>query len=725
MNSYTLGLNSAWWVAILVAIVCLGAAIWYYQRSHPPLRPSLRLSLTFLRALALTLLAFVLLEPVLSLVRSETQQAQVAILLDNSASMKTSDAGGARLDTYRSAFQSAKIESLSEKTGALLFDESVKTIASARFDSLSFSGQRSDIERALRFVTDNAEQANTQAVLLVSDGAFNAGANPLYQAEQLAKPIYVIGIGDTNEARDVSVQSLLTNELSYVGSTLAVNARIKAVGFGDRSVRVQLSDNGTKIAEQELQLRENQQNYSLSFEYKATTEGMHKLSISCAALDGELTLKNNSLSEFVRVLSTKRKIVLFAGAPSPDVSFLKTALEADKSVQLRSYIQKTGSEFYDEAPNSAALREAEQIIFVGFPISSTSQSVIQLVLSELQRGKPLLFITSQNLDYTKLRLLDEFMPFTVQSSRANEFSVMADVRPSAASNPLLRIDGSAQDIDQWNTLPPLFRTETFVRVKPEAEVVATMKVNNVPLSDPLIVSRRFQKSKCVAVLGYGLYRWKLLGTGEDQAHGKGQSVDVLAHFMQNSMKWLQANDEEKTVRIRSSRKQYASSERIEFVAQVYDAAMTPLENASVTVKVSGGKEPRDIVLASQGAGRYSASMDALSEGDYSYTGTVVVNNKAYGSDGGRFSVGDVALEYQNLRMNVELLRSIAERSGGKFYYPKDAGSFADDLKQNKRFSDRVVSHNSEYSLWNLAWLLAAALLCFSLEWLIRKRAGMI
>ncbi len=725
MNSTSLGLQSSWWVAVLLIVLSFGFSFWYYRQTNPPLRSTTRLLLSVLRGLGLSLLLFVLLEPVLSIMRSSSEAAQVAILLDNSASMSTRDAGGDRMERYREALSVKDLQSYLSSHTVQLFDESVRGIEHFELDSLSCKGQRSDIERALRFVADNAEASNTQAAILFTDGAFNSGSNPLYQAEQLAKPLYVVGIGDTAEPKDVSLLSLITNELSYVGSTIPVNLRFKAVGLGDRRVRISLSDNGQKVAETEVPISAKQHNYSASFEYKASADGIRKLSAQCEVVDGELTTKNNQLSEFIRVLSTKRKVALFAGAPSPDVSFIRSALEADHSIQLQCYIQKSGAEFYDQAPNSAALREAEQIMFIGFPIASTSQQVLQLVLEELKRNKPLLFITSQNVDYTKLRALEEFLPFSVQSSRTNEFSIMADVRSSAAANPLIRISGATEDLEKWNSLAPIFRTETFVRVKPEAEVVASMKVNNVPLSDPLIVSRRFQKAKSVAVLGYGLYRWKLLGNAADQARGKHDVVDVLSVFLQNSLKWLQANDDEKTVRIRTTRKQYSSSDKVEIVAQVYDAAMTPLDNASVTVKVSGAGVERDIVLSAVGSGRYTSIVEGLPEGDYSYQGSVALNNKAYGNDGGRFSIGDIPLEYQNLRMNSELLRTLAERSGGRFYLSSQTAQLLEDLQKNPRFTNRIVQFTSEYSLWNLAWLLAAALLAFSVEWFIRKRAGLI
>lgn len=726
MNTYSLGIAGSWWLLALLLLLSYSGAVWYYSRTLPPLPPLRRFVHILLRGTALALLLTVLFEPVLSLIRSTEEDARVAVLLDNSQSAAMTDAKGSRKEVYRKALQLLNLPSVGKQADVASFDESVVPFADFVADSLHFSGQRTDIDRAFRFAAERSDKQNTQAVLLVTDGAFNTGSNPLYEAEILGKPVYIVGIGDSLEPKDASVQSLITNEIAYLGSVLPVSINLKISGYNEGQLKVSLSDNGSVVGEQTVTINPQQQNYSLVFEYKPTQAGNRKLTAHISELGGELTAKNNAVSEFVNVLSDKRKIVLFAGAPSPDVAFIRSVYEADKSVQVKSYIQKQGADFYDEAPSAAALRDAEVIVFIGFPIQSTPQSALQLVQQELQRGKPLLFIASQQTDYNKLRMLDDYMPFTVQTSRPNEFAVLADVEEGKASNPLIRLRGTAEDVKVWNQLPPLFRTETFVKVKPEAEVVASMKVNNVALNEPLIVTRSFQRSKTVAVMGYGLYRWRLLGNAAEQAKGKSDLPDVLSSFLSNSAKWLTTSDDQKTVRIKATKRFYSSGERVEFVGQVYDAAYTPIDNATLTVKISGGKsEQREIVLSNAGNGRYTASVEGLAEGDYAFNGTVVVNNKPYGSDAGRFSVGELALEYQNLRMNVELLRSIAERTGGKFYTPEQAEQCLKDIKQHKSFQARTITGSNEFALWNLAYLLAGAILCFALEWFLRKRAGMV
>ncbi|GAB1430325.1 hypothetical protein MASR2M18_11580 [Ignavibacteria bacterium] len=722
MHSYSLGITASWFVIIALICAATAFAVWSYIRTVPPVSLTRRITLATLRTLAVSLLLFALFEPILTLVSDSIDRPEFAVLLDNSQSMTINSGGRSR----REEFGTAVKNSLNDADQPLLtvsFDSDAKSVASP--DSLDFTGSSTDMALPLEWLRNETEDRNIRAALLITDGAFNTGNNPLYAADEFGRPIYVIGIGDSSEPKDITIQSLITNEYGSLDAELPVNVSLKSVGYDGEEVKVILSDNGAKVGEQTVKLRTGQQSYPLMFAYKPTAEGIRKLTASVAPAAGELTSKNNSAAEYVRISKQKRLTALFAGAPSPDVTFLAEAASEDKNTTLQMFVQKQGAEFYGTLPTAQQLAAAELIIFVGFPIASTPQSVLNDIKRELERGKPLLFIASQQTDYAKLKQFDAFMPFSVVSSRSQEYSAFADVKPQALGNVTMKINGTDADREVWNQLPPIFRTETFARMKPEAEMLASVKVNGVELAEPLISMRDFQQSKTLAILGYGLYRWKLLGFAAEQAKGN-SAPDVFSAFFGNALRWLQVDESRKQVRIKTTKKFYGTTEAAEFTAQVYDRALVPADNAEVRVSISGnGLKKREIMLQALGNGRYSGQLDGLPAGDYSFAGTAAVNKQMYGSDNGRFSVSGAGLEFQNLRMNVELLRALAVRTGGKFYTPETAAQFLKDLKNNASFTPQTITRRSEIPLWSAPWLLGAALFCFALEWFLRKRSGMI
>ncbi|CUS83712.1 von Willebrand factor type A domain [Candidatus Kryptonium thompsonii] len=97
------------------------------------------------------------------------------------------------------------------------FSSDVEEIKNFTSDSLSFAGGVTDIGGALRKIQGIATQENIKSIVLVSDGVYNAGENPIYIAEKLGLPIFTIGVGDSNIQRDLKVVDVLTNEVSYAG----------------------------------------------------------------------------------------------------------------------------------------------------------------------------------------------------------------------------------------------------------------------------------------------------------------------------------------------------------------------------------------------------------------------------------------------------------------------------------------------------------------------------
>ena len=726
MNSYYLGITGPWWLTVLLILIAVTFSIFSYRTTVPPISSARKIVLIALRSVGLSLLLFILFEPILTIIRGTQEPPKLAVLLDNSLSVSQSDALGDRKIIFRKAIENSNFLSFDkDKLKTTLFSSDIYSPEEFTFKEINFNGQMTDIAKAWKWVSSIAEKENIQAVLLITDGAFNTGNNPIYDAEFFGKPVFTIGIGDSSEPRDVSLQSIITNENIYINNPVPVNINVKVSGYNEGVLTLKLLDNGVQIAEQKFSVNPDRKSFTAVFEYSPKQEGIRKLTASISSLKNEITTKNNSANEFVNVLKNKRKIAIFAGSINPDFSFVKNSFLSEKGVEIVSFIQKKGSEFYDRQPSEADLKDAEMLVLIGFPITETPPNVMQIIKKELERGKPLLFVASQYLDYNKLKAIEDYLPFTTISSKPQEFLAVPDVKPEYASNPLLRVTGKDSDIDLWNQLPPVFRTETFVKVKPESEIVSGLKVNNAPLKEPLILTRSFGNKKTIAFLCYGLFRWKLLGYASEVSKGRTETPDLFDIIMANSRKWLSTPQDNKQVIIRTTKKLYTNNETVEFIGQIYDAAYTPIENANVQVKVAGGNQERDLTLTSIGNGRYTGKLEGLPESDYFFTGNAEINSRRIGSDKGRFNVGQIALEFQDLRMNSSLLRTISERTGGKFYLTNDATSFLNDLEKLRNFAPKSVTIRNESALWNYPLLLIISILCFAIEWFLRKRAGML
>jgi hypothetical protein len=725
MNSYNLGISGSWLFLILLLLLAIAFTIFTYYRTNPQINRGKKTFLVGLRALGLVLLIFALFEPVFTGYSSSVIAPKIAVLFDNSASMGIADAGGSRKEIYKKAIDNSKITSLNEdESSNRLFGENIKFLESFTFDSLNFSGNTTDISESIRSLFAKKNDDNLRAVVMFTDGAFNFGQNPLYSVEELALPVFTIGIGDTTEPRDISIQSLILNEVAYIENPVPVNANIKVVGYPNQELKISILDNNNLLESRTIKADDDYFESTVYFTYIPKESGNRKITVRIEEKEGEITFKNNSISEYIKVLKNKRIISLFGGAPNADISFVKQYLNTLPGIEIKEFIQSSGSAFFKQ-PNENDIADTELFILIGFPIQTTPDNIMDKIARELANGKPILLITSLNTDFIKMRKIEEYLPFNTASSRAVEFSINADFTPKAVSSPLLRVNGTDDDIDKWKNLPPIFRTETFVRAKPESELVATFKVNNVPLNEPFIITRNMNSRKSVAIIGYGLHRWKLLGYAAEVAKGRTDIFDAFTKLIENTVRWLSVSDLNRRINITTTKKSYSKGERVEFVGQVYDASYLPVDNAVINVSVSGGEETREISMVSVGSGRYSANLDGLNSGDFNFSANILRTGNKIGSDNGRFSIGETEVEYRNMRMESAFLRALSEMSGGKFYTAENVQTLLDDIKSLSSFKEKPLTKRNDFALWNYPWLLAIALFLFAVEWVVRKRSGMM
>jgi hypothetical protein len=341
------------------------------------------------------------------------------------------------------------------------------------------------------------------------------------------------------------------------------------------------------------------------------------------------------------------------------------------------------------------------------------------VLEAANAEKPILLILGRTINFAKLQTLDPVLPFSIGSIDGNELQVFVDIPELQRNNPIIKIGTGINSVELWSKLPPIFRPQGVVRTKIGSEILATDRLQSIPLNDPFIVARNVNKKKSLSVLGYGLWRWNMLsgaGSGTEQ---------ILDNFLSNAIRWLTTQEDARRIRVQASKQIYTTQDAVEFTAQVYDENYQPLDDAQIEVRAQHGTEMSSLVLNPLGSGQYQGVYDLLQEGDYKFKASVMVNGSIIGNDQGTFSVGGLNAEYLETRMNKSLLQQIAAQTGGRYYESDKYGSLPQDIATLTNFKSRDVSKSMEIEIWNARWMLALVILIFTLEWLVRKRNGML
>lgn len=696
------------WLCVLI----IAAYSWYnYRYTVPQVSPSKKILLTLLRALALTIIVFIIFEPIVSYAKKNIIEPVTLVFADNSRSMKIND-GTNRENNIHKIINSARSE-LSGNITYNSFGSRVLEIKKDSINNISFdegSTSFSDI-----FNNVSKSEKNISSVVIISDGVITEGSNPVFTAEKLKIPVITIGIGDSTTRKDLEIKNLLYNEYIYSETPTSIMASVGNNGLEGKNTTVTLYENDRVIEQKNITLSSDGiQN--VEFTYTPKEGGEKKLTISASAVEGEFTTANNKKIFYVNVLSNKIKVVLLSGAPSPDLSFIRDVLAEDPNMNVRS-ITYIGQNKILEKVNPERLIDSADILFlIGFPSSAVSEQVLTKTLNRISvNSKPFFFLLTDIVDLNRLKSFLPELPFTLGRMMPGFSDVQPNIRTEEARNPAFQ-NNSQSPLEAWNNLPPVQQMNGEIIPKPESSVLSGIRINNVPVNKPLILTRKLGSKRSVAVTAKDVWRWKLQNANKNS--------NLFDQFVMSSLKWLNTSEEQKQVSIKTSKKVYALGERIEFNAQVYDDAFNPVSDAEVDVNVNGA-EKSSIILNPLGSGLYEGVFETNKPGDYTFNGTAAVEKKKLGSDNGRFNIGEVDIEMSNPRMNYEFLSSLSSRTGGKFYTYNNYQQAVDFINNLNKHSTKEKIYRGEIDLWSNEWLLSFAILLFAIEWFIRKRSGML
>lgn len=715
--SLSFGLNP--WILAGCLVVAAGLAYWMYRRTVPELPPAKRAVLAALRFAALAMVLALLFQPILRRIERDVHPPILAVLVDDSQSLTLHGQADSAAAVIRQSLDRLGDAFGPEEVRFYAFDATTRPLpgGAARADSLGFTGARTDIAQALDYVRDELRNENLRGVLLLSDGQYNTGRNPLYVAERFPVPIYTAVLGDTTRRRDLQIQRVTTNEIAYVGAAQPVQVGLRAEGYGQEDVTVTLLRDGQVLQAQQVRLPGGTGEVPVDLVYTPAEAGLQRLSVTVTHLDGETTYRNNTETFTVQVLESKRRVLLVGGAPGPDLAAVRQVLESDAASRISAYVQKAPGAFY-EGTFPTRLDTFDVIVLAGYPGPAADDAVMRRLAEAARGGKPLLFLLSRqtNLEALKSAFAD-VLPAVPDAVRS-EFTEAAFV-PTAAGlrHPVMEVGPPAA---LWRRLPPLLINTSRWTVSPDARILATVEVRGVALDDPMLVLRSRGDSRSAALLAAGTWRWKNVPTDLEAA------APLWPGLLANLVQWIATREDDRPVRVRPVRDVFTGGEDVAFTGQVYDESLQPVADASVRVQVTapdGTEYP--YLMEPIGNGRYTLRVGSLPEGTYTYTAEAGRGDVTFGTDRGSFAVGGLTLEFKETQANAALMRQIAQRSGGSFVSEDALAGLSGQIQAAGTFTPLVREEERETELRHRYGFLIAVVLLLTAEWFLRKRSGMV
>ena len=756
------------WEVFWVAAGALGVVVFFllgYRRLGRRLGRRGRFLLGAARTAALALVLLCLLRPQLVLSLVVPQENVVAVLLDDSRSMRIPDGeeGRSRSETVLAAFpDDPDAGPVEAALGPLLretfvtrlfrFSDTTERVASA--SELDFAGARTDVLGGLRRVADELASLPVAGIVLMSDGAdtlIGGGEEELDETlldlRSRGIRVYPVVIGSSSFEADLELDPPDLPSKVLRGSLLEIRLPLRAVGLAGRTARVEALDGGRIIATESVRFSADSVETAVTLLAPVEEAGVRRLRFRVAPFPGEILTRNNEQSVLIEVDDEPLRLLYFEGQPRWELKFVRRAVAGDPELHVSCLIRTAEGKFYrvdvasaDELAGGFPDTREELFGYDGVILGSVeasffSQDQLNMLRDFVsQRGGGLLTLggtTAYGEGGYRDTPLAEILPLTLPDITPPSGEPTGGPPPSAfrdlrvlptragALHPVVRLNADPLANEAlYQSLPPLSSVNRLEGPKPGAAVLLEgLGPGEEP--EPVLLIQRFGRGRAASLTVQDLWVWQMDATVpvEDQTH------ELLSRRL---LRWLAA-DSPGRLEVSASPNRSLVGERVTLRARVEDERFLAVNDALVEAEVTG---PDGVISAvplrwtGQGDGEYSGVYVTEGAGAHHVEVRATGAGSEPDSEAPRsrtlFEAGTVEDEFFDAEADPDLLARIADATGGRLF---EAGA-ADELVTDLSLAESGTTVVERRELWNVP---AAFLLLFGLlaaDWGVRHARGL-
>lgn len=641
------------------------------------------------RFAATFILSFLLLSPFINSTKNEEVKPALIVLQDISSSMLSAGVDSLALQ---------KIADKVDKQLASKFTIEHINFANGLESDNQFSLKQTNIAKAIDDIYDLKFNQNVGAILVISDGIYNAGNAPMYNAYDNTTPIYSLAFGDTTTKPDLIIGQVYYNNLVFLKDNFVVRFDLTAKLLAGQQASLNISEiksnTTTRLQSKNVLIDEAYFNQTMDFELSATTPGVHHYRIEAVPLKNEYTKENNTTDFFVEVIDNRKKILVWAACPHPDVTAIKQALSNNINYQIEVKFVS------GETPN---LKNYDLVIYHQLPESES-----QLKLIETSQGSAV-FILGELSSLSLLNKVQNIVETGSSTYRLNEVTAIVNNAFTAYD-----LDDAAKQNIQ--SMPPLM--SAFGNYKSATgEVLLYQKIGSLTTDYPLIAFADMSEGRSCFIAGTGLWRWKLYD------YMQHENNDFFNDFISQLIQYCSVQKDKRKLRVTPVKNVFTENETVIFHAQLYNDNYEANNEAELNLKCmdESGEVVSQNIFSRKGQ-FYYLDMGRLKPGDYHFESGTTWNGQNYQAKG-MFSVAAISLESISNQANHQALRQMSERSKGKMYYPNQLDALIENLKKTDQANSIIYTHEQTEPMINLKWIFALVLLLISAEWFFRKYVG--
>jgi len=685
---------SAWLIILCVALGAIYSLVLYYKDSvFDELSVWIKRAMSFFRFLAVSILAFLLLNPLLKTIFREVEKPIIIVAQDNSESLIIAGDSAYYKGEYRESLSNL-IKELSDKYDVKTYSFGNKISDELNFD---FNEKQTDISGLFDEIENRYSNRNVGAVLLASDGIYNKGSNPLYASGGLKAPVYTIALGDTAVKKDLIINRVAHNRLAYLGNDFPLEIWIDAKRCKGNRAQLKVLKDGQTLYSKSIVIDRSPFMQGEAVLIEARNTGIQKYTIKLTELEDEVSYENNVQHIYIDVLDDRQKILIVANSPHPDLAAMKNSIEANDNYEVEMFL----ADDFDKT-----LKKYNLVVLHQLP--SSANEAIRLLGSIAEENIPVLHILGAQSSMGKFNKLQAGLAITGSKGKFNESQPVVDKVFA-----LFNISDFARNAIR--KFPPLLAPFGNYKKSKASVVLFNQKIGMIETEQPLLLFNTVGEKKTGVIAGEGIWRWRM----HDYAtHGSHQVFDEL---MSKIIQYLAVKEDKSRFRV-TGENSFLENEIIFFDAELYNDNYELINEPDVHIEVINEEGSKFPFVFSKTSKAYRLNAGMLPVGEYSYVARVKTGEKVL-LEKGEFSVSAIRLESLNTVADHGLLYNLALRHGGEMLMAGEMSKIPQILAA--REDVKPVSHSQMRlkDLINLKWVFFLLFAFIAFEWFLRKRSG--
>ncbi len=607
---------------------------------------------------------------------------------------------------------------------------------------------------------ETLDHDQSTVVVLFSDGQVNHGASLIEAAQRVPfgeKPVFTIGLGQVTAPPDLAISAVEHPDRLFRRDTFTGKIVLRDSMPAGKTFRIQAWHRDFLAWEQRLTTDGSQQR-SIAFSFpieklvEASEEANQKKkatrNLELAALPIDLQFRIVDCPDDTNAMNNIRnvqiwgdlhrsKVLLLDGRSRWESRYIKNVFERDDFWEINAVIAEPAEFIGGDArlpigkksgqfPESREQLMEYDLVIVGElsagALTRDQQQWLVDFVSESGGGLIAIDGPRESWSASELSLLASILPVSRFASDKIYTEEMTSVHLTSAGRSLAAMNISdasdREDGSAWKSLPP-FRWLAKTVAIPGSEVLASSSLdpNNTSNDRPVFATRLHGAGRVFYSASDETWRWRYKVA--DKVHQR---------FWNQIARWVMRTPyvvEGEFVSLDAGRMTYLPEQEIEIRCRLKRDDGTSLRKANVEAIVERDGQ-RALVLNltedSHVLGVYRGIATKLPPGNY----TVSLSASGIPRDALAVKTQFVIEEQESIEMNeqtvdTDTLRRVAELTGGKYIAENEIRSLIDELKPLSQ--GRIVQ--TETILWQSYYWFIPVVALLSIEWWLRKRAGLL